>query len=269
MSARPEPEYRPRPTRVTVPVRVEFAAERFAVRELTLNLSESGVFVPTEHMLPPGTTGALVFRTTPWDPPFTVRGEVVRIVLPDGPDEDGPPGLGIRFVELADDDRGRLQRLVDGVRDGSVVESIRRSLRESPLGLDQELRRRTPDQKMLLAVCARGEEIDALLRDGNPSVLQRLLENPRIQIQHVRALVRDPRMPTRLLLDVRRKARWFRDDEVRWSFCRHPKAPFHDVQHVLTSLAVPRLQQIVIDTHVRPNVRNKAKDVLKRKRGGA
>jgi hypothetical protein len=249
-------------------VRVEFGADRFAVRDLSLSLVEGRAFLFTEQRIPRGTTGTLVFRVTPWDPPFRVRGEVVRVGPAGGAGDEGPPGIGIRLLDLSDENRRRLQRLVDDVRDGSVVESIRRSLRESPRGLDQELRLRTPDQKMLLAICAQGEEIDALLRDGHPSVLQRLLENPRLQIQHVRALARDPRMPTRLLLDIRRKAQWFRDDEVRWSFCRHPKAPFHDVQHVLTTLAVPRLQQIVADSHVRPNVRNKAKDVLKRKRSG-
>jgi len=268
VSAEPNPTFVPRPVRVAVPVRVEFEGERFSIREFTANLSEGGIFLQTEHMVPPGARGRLTFRITPWDPPFTVTAEVVRIVLPDGPEPDGPAGLGIRFVDLADDDRRRLQRIVEGVRDGSVVESIRRSLRESPHGLVQELRQRTPDQKMMLAVCAQGEEIDALLRDGNPSVVQRLLENPRLQVHHVRALMRDARLPASLLLDVKREVRWFRDDEVRWSFCRHPKAPFHEVQVVLASLPVPRLQQIVADSLVRPNVRQKAGDVLRRKRSG-
>jgi len=256
----------PRPVRVSVPVRVDFRSERFRIQEFTANLSEGGIFLLTEHTVPIGASGRLTFRISPWDPAFTVEAEVVRAVLPDGPPEDGPAGLGIRFRNLSDADRNSLQRIVEGVQDGSVVEAIRRSLRESPHGLEQELRRRSVDQKMMLAICAKLEEIDVLIRDGNPSVLQRLLENPRIGIQHVRAIVRDPRVPAPLLLHIKRQPAWFRDEEVRWSFCRHPKAPFLEARRVLESLSVPRLQQIAADGHVRMNVRGLARDILARKR---
>ena len=265
MSADPQTTFRPRPVRVSVPVRVEFRGTRFAIREFTANLSQGGLFLLTEHMVPPGTHGRLTFRVTPWDPPFTLDAEVVRVVLPGGPETDRPAGLGIRFAGIPDADRVRLQRLVDGVRDGSVIESIRRSIRESSHGLDHELRHRTPDQKMILAIGAQGEEIDALIRDGNPSVMQRLLDNPRLRIQHVRVVMRDPRAPARVLLDIKRQQQWFRDEEVRWAYCRHPKAAFMDVQHVLSTLSVPRLQQIAADGLVRMNVRNKAREIVHRK----
>lgn len=267
MSGEPQATFRPRPVRVSVPVRVEFRGSRFAIREFVANLSEGGLFVMTEQMVPPGTRGTLTFRITPWDPPFTLDAEIVRIVLPDGPKAGRPPGLGIRFLDLDDADRKRLQRVVDGVRDGSVVESIRRSIRESPHGLDQELRLRTPDQKMILAIGARGEEIDALIRDGNPSVVQRLFDNPRLQVHHVRVVMRDARLPARVLLDIKRQPRWFRDEEVRWAYCRHPKAPFQDVQQVLSTLSVPRLRQIETDGLLRQDVRNKARDIARRKAG--
>ena len=265
MSAEVQPTFRPRPVRVSVPVRVEFRGTRFAIRELTANLSQGGLFLVTERMIPPGTRGRLTFRVTPWDPPFTLDAEVVRMVPPGGPESDGPAGLGIRFASIPDADRVRLQRLVDGVRDGSVIESIRRTIRESTHGLDHELRHRTPDQKMILAIGAQGEEIDALIRDGNPSVVQRLLDNPRLRIQHVRVIMRDPRAPTRVLLDVKRQNRWFRDEEVRWAYCRHPKAAFADVQHVMGTLSVPRLTQIAADGLVRMNVRQKAREIVRRK----
>jgi uncharacterized protein (TIGR02266 family) len=262
MEPNEQPQLAPRPIRVSVPARAEFAGARFLINEFTANLSEGGIFLNTEHMVPPGTVGKLTLRITQWDVPFTLEAEVVRIVQPDGEER---PGLGIRFLNVSDADRRKLQRLVEGLRDGSVVEALRRGIREAPHGMLHELRTRPVDQKVMLAISANGEEIDALIRDGNPVVIQRLLDNSRLQIAHVRAIVRDPRLPPKPLLDIQRQPRWFRDEEVRYLFCMHPKAPFPQVIPVLSGLSVPRLKQISIHPNVNTRVQNKAKEILKRK----
>ena len=79
-----------------------------------------------------------------------------------------PVGVGIRFLDLAPADLKRLGRLVDGIRDGSVTQAIRRSIEEGKTDLLQELRRRPIDQKVIFALTAGAEEIDALIRDGVP-----------------------------------------------------------------------------------------------------
>ena len=56
-------------------------------------------------------------------------------------------GLGIMFIDLTRKDKAKLQRLVDGIRDGSITQSIRRSIREGSGVLLHELRKRPADHK--------------------------------------------------------------------------------------------------------------------------
>lgn len=254
-----------RPVRVSVPIRVDFEGERFTIREFTANLSEGGIFLRTDVVVLPGTRGRLTFRLTQWDRPFTVEAEVVRTVMPTEGDQAPEPGLGIKFLNVPDEDLRKLRRLVDGIQDGSVVESIRRAVRESPKDLLHELRTLPTDQKLMLSISANKEEIDALIKDGHSSVMLRLLENPRLNVVHVRAIARDPRMETRVMLEIRKRQRWMSDEEIRYWFCRNPRSPMHEVQPVLPTLSVPHLQQMARDTNVRPPVRVKAREALSRK----
>lgn len=266
MAALPQPELPDRPVRVSVPVRVEFSGDRFLITEFTANLSEGGLFLPTEHTVEPGARGRMTFRLTQWDEPFTVEAEVVRVESP-GQDTERR-GLGIRFVDLDPKHLEQLRRLVDGLLGGSMVEAIRRSIRESTRNMETELRRRPTDQKVMLANCARENEIEALIRDGHPTVLQRLLKNPRLRLPHVRSIVRDPRVPTRMLLDVKKCRQWFADEEVRFLFCRHSRAPFHETRTILQTLSIPKLQILGTDMNLLPQVRLRAREILRTKRSG-
>lgn len=262
MAADPRTTQVPRAVRVAVPVRVEFASGQFLVREIAVNLSEGGILLPCDRDLAVGERGRLTLRATQWDDPFTVEAEVVRTERAD----DGTGRIALRFVEVPLETLPKLRRLLIGSTDGSVVEAIRRDLRESPLPIDHELRRRPADQKLMLAIAAQGDEIDALIRDGNPSVVHRLLANPRLQLPHVRAIVRDPRLPATLLLEIKRQPGWMSDDEVRWLWCKHPRAPFVEVQTLLPTLTAPRLQQLTLDPNVRPVVRTRAKELAAKRR---
>ncbi len=259
------PKATPRPIRVSIPARVEFEGERFTISEFTANVSEGGIFLLTEHMVPPGTRGRLTFRISQWEQPFTVEAEVVRVVPPERDDQELQPGLGIRFMELDEPDRLRIERLIEGVCSGSVIETIRRSILEAGRTLEVELRQRPTDQKLMLAIGATGKEIEALIRDGQPAVMQRLLDNPRLQVVHVRKVIADPRMPVRVLLDIQRQQRWFRDEEIRTSFCRHPKAPFENVRTVMPTLSVGGLRKIMAGGTVIKRVRDLAKEIVRRK----
>jgi uncharacterized protein (TIGR02266 family) len=256
-----------RAIRVVVPILASFATETFAIREFTVNLSEGGVFLPTEKSRPPGTRGSLRFRVTQFEDPFTLQAEVVHVIAPDN-EAGRPAGMGIRFLDVSSDDRKRLHRLVEGVRDGSVVDAIRRSMREGRRSLLEELRRRPVDQKMMLAISARTEEIYAILRDGNPTVVERCLQNPRFLSKHVVALLRDVRTSTRLLRLINANRSWMSDHDVRWHFCNHLNATVDDVLAHLPQLPVPRLRQLAEDRRIRQPIRAKAREWAKRKMGG-
>ena len=255
-------ETQDRPVRVSVPVRVTFSGSTFLIREFTANLSVGGIFLQTENMVEAGVEGELTFRGSQWEAPFAIRAVVVHAVPPDT-DSAQTPGLGIQFLEIDAASRKKLQRLVDGIQDGSVVEAIRRNIREGESrNLLEEIRRRPIDQRLMLALQASGEEIDALIRDGNAVVIDRLMENPRVSVRHVRIISCDPRMPTQTLMTLRRQERWLNDEEVRFNFCSHRNAPLPDVLRYLPRLSVSRLQQMSRNASLRPQVMAKARSLL-------
>jgi uncharacterized protein (TIGR02266 family) len=254
-------ELNDRPVRVTVPVRVTFSGGTFLIREFTANLSVGGVFLQTENMVEPGVEGELTFRGSQWETPFAIRALVVRAVPPDAASKQAP-GLGIQFLEMDDAIRKKLQRLVDGIQDGSVVQAIRRSIREGgSRSLLEEIRRRPIDQRLMLALQASGEEIDALIQDGNAVVLERLMDNPRMSVRHARKISRDPRLRTQTLMALRRQDRWFNDEEVRCNFCAHRNAPLADVLRSLSQLPRGRLQQMARNANLRPQVLAKVRQL--------
>ena len=117
----------------------------------------------------------------------------------------------------------------------------------------------------MLAIQANTEEIDALLRDGNPAVVERLLENPRLNIRHVKQLTRDPRLPARMMMALRRQGTWMADEEVRFNFCTHPAAPLGEVMSLLEGLPAARLRTISMSGHIRPQVSSRAKELIARR----
>jgi uncharacterized protein (TIGR02266 family) len=263
-------ELHDRPVRVAVPVRVTFSGNTFLIREFTANLSVGGVFLQTDHVVEAGVEGELTFRGSQWERPFTVRAAVVRTVPP-STNSTLTPGLGLQLLDLDDASKKNLQRLVNGIQDGSVVEAIRRSIREGvSSNLLEEIRKRPIDQRLMLALQATGEEIDALIRDGNAVVIERLMENPRLSVRHIRTISRDPRLPTQTLMALRRQGRWINDEEVRFNFCSHRSAPLTDVLNMLAQLSVSRLQQMSRNANLLPQVQTKARELLRRqlRRGG-
>ncbi|MCU0693370.1 MAG: TIGR02266 family protein [Polyangiaceae bacterium] len=75
---------------------------------LSENLSESGLFVATHQIQPIGTIVDLKFELPFVEEPFELKGEV-RWVRPYSTEIEGPPGMGVRFLELTDEQVGRIQ----------------------------------------------------------------------------------------------------------------------------------------------------------------
>ncbi len=75
------------------------------------NISEMGIFVLTREPLAVGTRLTLRFAP-PRHEPFVLQG-VVQWVNPVRLGDDNPnPGMGVRFVDLSDDERERLVEVV-------------------------------------------------------------------------------------------------------------------------------------------------------------
>lgn len=252
----------PRPVRVAVPVLVSFSSEAYAVREFSLDLSEGGIFVPTDRICEVGTRGTLKFRVSQFDEPFDLEAEVVRFVRPGEEVGNQQAGLGMRFLEVTELDRKRLRRLVEGVGNGSVVEAIRTAIRESGRTLEEELRARPADQKLMLAIHATNQEAQALIREGNPSVMLRLLDSPRLSAVHVALMLRTPTLSVRVLQAIRKSRKWLNNDEARWLFCVHPATPMADALAETALLSQPRQREMARNMKVRRPIRMKAAELV-------
>jgi uncharacterized protein (TIGR02266 family) len=77
------------------------------------NLSTSGIFIETTHLLDVGDPLVLSFPTG-GGAPLNVSGRV-RWVTPFGGADDALPGMGIEFVGLDDTKRSRLERMLEGL----------------------------------------------------------------------------------------------------------------------------------------------------------
>jgi hypothetical protein len=171
------------------------------------------------------------------------------------------------FIDLTRKDQAKLQRLVDGIRDGSITQSIRRSIREGSGVLLQELRKRPADHKVIFAIAARGEEIEALIRDGNPAAVLRLPDNPRLSVANLRQILRDPRAAVKILDEIKGNQRWMADEEVRALFCMHPNVGIQDALKLLPQLPVNRLKAVGRNASLRPPIRLTAKSLAERRAG--
>jgi uncharacterized protein (TIGR02266 family) len=96
----------------TVTGSVDLESESNIYTGFTNDVSEGGVFIATDDLLDLGTRISIEF-SLPDDPrPVRVRGSV-RWLRVENPNSDFPPGMGIQFLDLADDDRHRIARFVE------------------------------------------------------------------------------------------------------------------------------------------------------------
>jgi len=242
-----------------------FKGPGFKIEADSVNISDTGIFIGTDQRLPPGVEGQLRFRPDTWESPLSLRAVVVRAVLEIEGSAKRPPGIGLEFQELTVMEERKLKDWLSGKRTLSIAQSIRQNARAEGNSMQAELRNRSADQKVIFAAQAQGEEIRELIRTGHPAVISRLFENPRLQIAHVRLMLRDPRLKPSQLLDVKRERKYMADPEIRFLFCKHPSAPECEVRPLLPELSVSQLTQLSIVTSVRPNVRIEAKKLLKQK----
>jgi uncharacterized protein (TIGR02266 family) len=257
----------PRPVRVAFPVEVEFEGTGFKIDEFTANLSMGGIFLPADKPIPVRTEGSLTFRLSQWEEPFTVKAEVVWSAPPADLPSDQPRGLGLMFIDLSAGHKAKLEKLIAGIQDGSVTEAIRRSLPSPGTGLLKELRKRPTDQKVMFALSATGQEIDAVIQEGSPAAVQRLLQNPRIQMRHVQKVLRDSRTPVAILLDIYKEQRWMKDSVVRTLFCAHPFTPIEKVMEFLPALPLPGIKTLARNRNLRRQILEKVDQLLKAKTG--
>lgn len=104
---------RRRSERARLIVRVNYATVDELFSEFTRDINEGGLFIETEKPQPTGTEVAMHFGLPGSDESLRTVGRVVRV---SSGDESTPPGMGIVFDDLSDEDRQKINALIRSLR---------------------------------------------------------------------------------------------------------------------------------------------------------
>lgn len=113
-----------RDERLSAELKVDYRAGGSFVTDYSANVSRKGVFIRTSHPLAVGEKVRLRLQLPEGDAPFALDG-VVKWVCTVRDKDRHPPGMGVEFVDLPEEIRLHIDRLVRQV--GSEGPSFSRS----------------------------------------------------------------------------------------------------------------------------------------------
>lgn len=96
--------------RYDVAIEVDYRSEENFLFAYIENISEMGIFIRAEEPMPIGTEIALRFAHEGKD--FSLNGEVAWVNTRREGDAESSPGMGVRFVDLNDEQRDEVVSLV-------------------------------------------------------------------------------------------------------------------------------------------------------------
>lgn len=108
--------------RASVSLTIGLSTEHNFWSGITLNVSEGGVFVATHQVAPVGTVVSLSLFLPGRTAPLVALGEV-RWTRPYTGNDDVPPGLGVRFVQIDLEALDAVRTFVESVRDPLYFET--------------------------------------------------------------------------------------------------------------------------------------------------
>jgi type IV pilus assembly protein PilZ len=112
-------------------LRVDYERMNAFFADYTKNISKGGTFIKTVRPLPIGTRFLFALSVPALSEPVQITGEVQWIAKGDSTGTagaDDEPGMGIRFVFTADEERIRFERLVQGLMEHSLGPDVTRGL---------------------------------------------------------------------------------------------------------------------------------------------
>jgi len=101
-----DPKNRRRHPRIYSPIEVNFNFENEIFSEHTVSLSMGGLYVKTSNPLEVGSIFPLDFTLPDYDHTFNVTGKVIWKKTTE--DKNGPPGMGIKFMDARPQDKDAL-----------------------------------------------------------------------------------------------------------------------------------------------------------------
>jgi type IV pilus assembly protein PilZ len=111
---------RRRTERTRLLVRVEYATVDEMFSEFTQDINEGGLFIETEKPQDVGSEVSLRFNLPGSSDALQTTGRVVWVRSAGG---NSPPGMGIEFDELTQEDRDRINEMIRSLRNGPMPAS--------------------------------------------------------------------------------------------------------------------------------------------------
>jgi uncharacterized protein (TIGR02266 family) len=96
--------------RIHRPVEVNYYFGENLFKEFTRSLSMGGLYVKTAQPLEVGSLFCVDFNLPGFDHLFKVRGKVIWIKVAE--DVNGPPGMGIKFLDVPESDKRTLLQYI-------------------------------------------------------------------------------------------------------------------------------------------------------------
>src|ERR1700750_797030 len=110
-------------SREPIRLRVDYPRMNAFFADSTKHISKGGTFIKTARPLPIGTRFLFALAVPALSEPVQITGEVQWISPGTGGSE---PGMGIRFIFAADEERIRFERLVQGLMEHSLGPDVTR-----------------------------------------------------------------------------------------------------------------------------------------------
>ncbi len=109
-------------------------------------------------------------------------------------------------------------------------------------------------------------DIDALLHHGSREVLERVLEDPRLNEQHLLVLLSRKALPREILLKIGRNREWMSSYALKLAALRHPRTPREIAIPLLKFIYLFDLLGIALTPGVSPDLKRLAEDAILAKR---
>src|SRR5687768_10531511 len=121
--------------RQPIELKVEYKRLNAFFADYTKNISRGGTFIQTNKPLPVGTEFVFRLYVPTLPDALAIKGVVVWVVaasdeISEVVEGEGPPGMGIRFVYHADDERRGIEAVVERLMIDSLGYSVYRRLME-------------------------------------------------------------------------------------------------------------------------------------------
>lgn len=207
------------------------------------NLSRDGVLLVGKLPTPEVTEVRVTVSSGTGDLQLTTGARVVHCEQnPEGPGNR----IGLRFLEIEEEDRATLESLVSRVAEGmtpAALEGLPQNA--SPHEIRAALDSVPLAHRITLAKKGLPQHREHLMQDSHLQVLDALARNPNLLLHEIVSLLRMPRLLPHTLATISTDSRWGNHEQVNVLIATHRNTPLPVAEETVSRLRLPVLQKVI------------------------